>query len=130
MGDLRLARHEAQQRAATVAVCSSTDGQTCSAQAAWREGWLVFVDRDANRRREAGEELLRVQQRLPGLAAMAGPTPSTDKAVFSYQPSGWAKAASQTLLLRPESGSATVRVVCISSQGRPTLRPVGQTACS
>ena len=130
VADLRRARSEAMQRATTVAVCSSTDGQSCSLDAAWREGWIVFVDRDANRRRDAGEELLRVQERLPGLASVAGSTPSTDKAIFSFQPSGWAKAASQTLLFKPESGSAALRVLCISSQGRPTLRPVGQTACS
>ncbi len=130
VADLRLARSEAIQRQAIVAVCSSSDGASCTSAAAWVQGWLVFVDRDGNRRRDAGEPVLRVQQRLPGLASIASAAPLNDKAIFSYQPSGWAKAASQSLLFTAEGGPAPARLVCISSQGRPALRPPGQTACS
>lgn len=130
VADLRLARSEAVKRTATVAVCSSTDGQSCSLAAAWREGWIVFVDRDGNRRLDAGEETLRVQQRLPGLASVASLAPQNDKAIFSYHPTGWAKAASQTLLFTPQARVAQARVVCISSQGRATLRPEGLSQCS
>jgi type IV fimbrial biogenesis protein FimT len=130
VADLRLARSEAVKRAATVAVCSSTDSQSCSGAAAWREGWIVFVDRDGNRRLDGGEQVLRVQQRLPGVVSVASLAPHNDKAVFSYHPTGWAKAASQTLLFQPRGSVTPPRVVCISSQGRPTLRPEGQSQCS
>ncbi len=130
VADLRMARNEALHRGATVAVCSSADAQTCSVGAAWAGGWIVFVDTDGNRRREAAEPLLRVQHRLPGLASVASSAAQNDKAVFSYQPTGWAKAASQTLLLTPDGRGAAVRVLCISSQGRPTLRPEGFAQCS
>jgi type IV fimbrial biogenesis protein FimT len=129
VADLRLARSEAIRRGLIVGVCASSDGATCAATAAWVEGWLVFVDRDGNRRRDAGEELLRVQQRPPGLTRIGSAAPANDKAIVSYQAAGWAKAASQTLLFTAQGGAA-VRVVCISSQGRPVLRPQGQTACS
>lgn len=129
VADLRLARSEAVKRAAIVAVCASTDGHSCATSAVWVQGWLVFVDRDGNRRRDVDEELLRVQQRPPGLASIASSAPHNDKSIFSYQPTGWAKAASQTLLFSPRSGAAGSRVVCISSQGRPALRPQGQVAC-
>ena len=130
MADLRLARSEAVKRSAVVAVCASSDGQSCLATAGWREGWIVFVDRDGNRRVDAGEEVIRVQERLAGLASVASLLPQNDKAIFSYPPTGWAKAASQTFLFTPQGGAALLRVVCISSQGRPTLRPEGASQCS
>lgn len=130
VADLRLARSEAVKRSAVVAVCASSDGQSCQGSAVWREGWIVFVDRDANRRLDAGEELIRVQAQLAGLASVASLAPHNDKIIFSYQPTGWAKAASQTFLFTPQGGAALLRVVCISSQGRPTLRPEGASQCS
>lgn len=129
VADLRLARSEAIKRVTTVAVCASSDGLNCAATAAWVDGWLVFVDRDGNRRRDANEELLRVQQRPPGLASVGSATPANDRSIVSYQSTGWAKAAAQTLLFTAQGG-AVARVVCISNQGRPVLRPQGQTACS
>lgn len=129
VADLRLARSEAIKRVSIVAVCASSDGLSCAGAAHWVEGWLVFVDRDGNRARDAGEELLRVQQRPLGLASLGSTAPANDRPIISYQPTGWAKAATQTLLFTARGG-ALVRVVCISNQGRPVLRPQGQTACS
>ena len=85
---------------------------------------------ERNRQRDAGDELLRVQQRPPGLASVSDATPGNDKLVFTYHPTGWAKAAAQTLLLSPDGKGAAARVVCISNQGRPTLRPEGMAQCS
>lgn len=130
VADLRLARSEAIKRSTRVAVCSSADGLACSAGAAWREGWIVFIDRDDSRSRAADEELLRVRSAPAGLASVGSERPAHDHAIFSYHPTGWAKAASQTLVFMPQAGAAAARVVCISSQGRPRLRPEGVTRCS
>ena len=129
VADLRLARSEAIRRVSLVAVCSSSDGQSCTSAAAWHEGWLVFMDRDGDERRGGGEELIRVQQRPAGLASVGDATPAGDKRLFTYHPTGVAKGASQTLVFAPQ-GQGTARVVCISFQGRPVLRPKGLTECS
>ena len=130
VADLRLARSEAVKRAHTVVICSSLDGQACSASAAWLEGWIVFADRDGDRRLDGNEDLLRVQQRLTGLGSVASTKPHNDNAYFVYQPTGLAKAAAQTLVFTPQGSAAAPRVVCISNQGRPTLRPEGWSECS
>lgn len=130
VADLRLARSEAIKRATRVAVCSSADGLACSPSAAWREGWIVFVDRDDSRSRAADEELLRVRPAPAGLASLGSERPANDNVIVSYHPTGWAKAASQTLIFKPQTGPAPARVVCISSQGRPRLRPEGVSRCS
>lgn len=130
VADLRLARSEAVKRAHTVVICSSLDGQACSASAAWLEGWIVFADRDGDRRLDANEDLIRVQQRLAGLSSVASTKPQNDNAYFVYQPTGLAKAAAQTLVFTPQGSAVASRVVCISNQGRPTLRPEGLSQCS
>ena len=130
VADLRMARSEAIKRSAVVTVCSSIDGVACTDSANWHQGWIVFLDRDANQQRDASETLIRVQEATAGLASVASTVPRNDKAAFSYQPTGWAKAASQTLLFTHERPQVLSRVVCISSQGRPTLRPAGLSACS
>jgi type IV fimbrial biogenesis protein FimT len=129
VADLRLARSEAVKRAHTVVMCSSLDGQACSASAAWLEGWIVFADRDGDRLMDASEELIRVQPRLSGLISVASTKPQNDNAYFVYHPTGWAKAANQTLVFTPQGSAAAPRVVCISGQGRPTLRPEGWSEC-
>ena len=130
VADLRLARSEAVKRAHTVVMCSSVDGLACSASAAWREGWIVFADRDGDRRLDASEDLIRVQQRLTGLSSVASINPQNDNAYFVYQPTGLAKAAAQTLIFTPQGSAVAPRVVCISNQGRPTLRPDDLSKCS
>lgn len=129
-GDLRLARSEAIKRAVVVAVCSSSDGVRCSEAPAWHAGWLVFVDANGDRQRSDGEALIRVQQALPRLVSIASASAQNDKRIFSYHPTGWAKAASQTWVFTPQSASVSPRVLCISAQGRPHVRPEGVLQCS
>jgi type IV fimbrial biogenesis protein FimT len=41
---LAVARSEALRQSTPVAVCASTDGQTCSGSTVWTTGWIVFKD--------------------------------------------------------------------------------------
>jgi len=41
---MTLARSEALRRSAPVAVCASSDGNTCSGSDKWSTGWLAFTD--------------------------------------------------------------------------------------
>lgn len=59
--DLDYARSEAILRGLTVALCTSRDGSVCTTDGDWNDGWIVFVDRNANLDREANETLLRVK---------------------------------------------------------------------
>ena len=133
VGDLRFARAEAVKRAVTVAVCASADGQACAgAGPNWAAGWIVFVDRNANRLVDSGEEIMRAQARPEFIGSIASLKPESDRSIFSYQPTGWAKVATQTFYIAPSAlqSSAYTRLVCVSNQGRPSLRPEGTDACS
>jgi len=54
---LLLARSEAIKRNGVVAICASSDGASCVGT--WNDGWLVFVDGNADGARAATEEILR-----------------------------------------------------------------------
>lgn len=131
--DLRYARSEAIKRSAQVSLCQSSNGTSCAGPGGgWIDGWIVFIDGNGNGAVNAGDEIVRVQQRLTSMGSIASNTPSNDRRVFTYQPTGWAKNANQMFIFTP-SGSVppgSTRVLCISLQGRPGLKAVGATACA
>lgn len=58
------ARSEAVRRGEPVTLCASSSGSTCSSATdpAWEEGWMVFVDPDANKVPASSEDVLRVHR--------------------------------------------------------------------
>ena len=132
VSDLRFARAEAIKRGTQVSMCRSANGSACSATGNWVEGWIVFVDRNAKGVVDPGDEVLRVQPRQPQLESIASDNPSTDKASFNFLPTGMSGPSTQTFKLTPvaPAPSNSLRVVCVSSQGRPRLAPAGASSCS
>jgi type IV fimbrial biogenesis protein FimT len=59
MTDLALARSESIKRRKTITLCTSSDGTSCSKSAAWRNGWIIFVDSNRNRKIDGEDQLLR-----------------------------------------------------------------------
>jgi type IV fimbrial biogenesis protein FimT len=135
VSDMRFARAEALKRSRSVVMCSLATGSTtaCSGTTAmWANGWLVFVDANNNWQLDVGEDVLRVQQAPANIASIQGAIPANDLPQFKFESNGWAKAATQTFTFTP-SGSVpanATRLVCISMQGRPSLRAQGATACN
>ena len=65
--DLHLARSEAIKRREHVVLCKSRDGRHCTEDAAWHDGWVVFVDPNDNHRVEPDETVMRVQGTQAGV---------------------------------------------------------------
>lgn len=63
-GALALTRSEAIKRNQHVVLCKSADGKHCTRSGQWTQGWIVYVDRNHNRRREIQEPLLRLHDKL------------------------------------------------------------------
>lgn len=72
---LNLGRSEAIRRGATVSLCSSTDGATCSGSTDWSTGWIV--------RTAAGEVLRSWPERSGGAGVLSG-----NVAQIQFQPRG------------------------------------------
>jgi type IV fimbrial biogenesis protein FimT len=64
-GTLAYARSEAIRRNQRVVICKSDAGGRCVRRPDWREGWLVYVDANANHRQDADETVLARYGALP-----------------------------------------------------------------
>lgn len=95
-GLLSYARSEAIKAQDTVTVCGSEDSATCSGAASWTNGWIIFLDRDADRTIDGDDILLKVadaQQagntlRLTGVNLSAG--------LIQFNPRGEIQGAAAT----------------------------------
>lgn len=119
IGDLHFARSAAIQRNRSVVVCRSEDQQQCArsrrARSDWSMGWIVFVNRDGDDRRDPGEPLLRVSGHVARGVAL----------IFnqwwrvSYHPNGRAKNGTFTLC--DSRGPKAARAVILYMSGRPRM---------
>jgi type IV fimbrial biogenesis protein FimT len=119
-GMLSAARSEAVNLQTTVALCPSTDQDTCSGTD-WEAGWIMFVD-DGNGggtandgERHAAETLLRVGQEV-------GVTVRTrnfaDAGVISFDQDGLAAERGTIVLCSDDAARASAIVLNFSGQAR------------
>ncbi|MCB1919947.1 MAG: GspH/FimT family pseudopilin [Candidatus Competibacteraceae bacterium] len=126
MNALNLARSEAVKRGQGVSLCPSTDQATCTGGGDWKDGWIVFIDADANGNGiqdefatdsngavDNGEFLLRVYEPLAGSPVFNGPSSIRYLATGSITPTA-TQQISYTL-------NTINQAVCISPVGRPHI---------
>jgi type IV fimbrial biogenesis protein FimT len=138
--DSRYARSEALRRGVNVTLCRALDPEAPSPVCAgtstgggWERGWLVFVDQNADNRRQPDEAVLRVQGALPdsgGISRNGGVAYNQ----LRYRPNGWSMAAQATMRFMPRTASGQadaqlVRTVCVSIVGRTRLLPPDELNC-
>ncbi len=116
--DLSLARSEAIKRGQLIVLCTSRNGETCTNGTAWGEGYIVFVDTDRSKAREAEETIIRVHRQEPGPRLEYRGFGS--HSYIAYQPSGIA-ANNGTFTVCPPAGRASARTVVISPTGRARI---------
>ena len=114
---VHLARQEAIKRNGVVSLCPSSDGDRCAPPGTpWHEGWIVFVnsDADAPATRDPGEPLLR----------MAAPWPDGsldgNRTTLSFRPFGQT-GVTATFTFCDDRGARAARAVIISQTGRPRV---------
>jgi type IV fimbrial biogenesis protein FimT len=139
LSDVALGRSEAIKRGKPVTICLSarTDEATetnvvCSTGTltrTWAAGWISFVDNDGDGSRDAGEELLRIQQpvdRIESVSQVSGTLNfltfdrlgrSNDEGNLKFTPTG-------------NFGVDVQRKVCINKLGRARLLPDATSDCT
>ncbi len=130
MAALRFARAQAMQRGSAVTICASaTAAPPLACQGAhpadWRNGWIVFADRDRKGILDPHDPPLRIQQPLQhtgGVAATRG--------LISFTAAGYSTDAPSHFLFSPPAEAALdappAVMVCVSKQGRPRLAGTGE----
>ena len=64
-GSFAYARSEAITRGHEVIICKSADGEFCTQEGNWEQGWIIYHDQNGNETRDEDETLYRVQDALP-----------------------------------------------------------------
>lgn len=110
---IHVARHQSQALGAELVLCRSRSGEQCTPGTPWRDGYLVFVNRDRDNppRVDSGEAILQ----------RAGPFEGTilaNREVFVFRPYGL-RSVNGTITLCDERGQAAARAVIVSPAGRP-----------
>jgi type IV fimbrial biogenesis protein FimT len=75
LSTLSYARSEAIKRQQRVTVCKSADGEECTTQGDWEQGWIVFVDVDNAAQVAAPEHVLRTRETLRENTTLTGNQP-------------------------------------------------------
>lgn len=118
---MHLARNTAITTNARVTICATDDGADCD-NVTWDNGWIVFLDDDADQRVDAGERVIGNGEGIEALDIASGEFPE----FLTYRPNGrvmTAALATNTgeFTLCDERGTDHARVVIIDISGRPRL---------
>ena len=131
------ARSEASKMAdGVVTVCSSTDSASCSGNAEWETGWIIFQDMDGDRTIDSGDgdELLKVGGALSGGNTLRIVDLTSDSGGFiQFASNGFPVPSgtnnSGTLVVCDERGAPEARAVVLNVSGQTRLgRDTGGTA--
>lgn len=126
-----MARTEAARAKSNVTICASADPMgSPDCDGTWDQGYIVFVDENGNRQRDASESILRVHPPAASdvLFRVAG-----DATYFMYAPSGLGQRAgdytplSQVVIcdergnVRAAGGNSAARLFIVTPLGRSAI---------
>jgi type IV fimbrial biogenesis protein FimT len=122
VGDLMYARAEAIKEGQPVAICTSTNGLTCSGSTSWQSGWIVFPDPAGNGAADVPGSILHVQQSFAGTDTLTSPNNPVSSVLFNREgfaqgDAGVAFAATQYDLQEQTHSANWTRCISISAQG-------------
>ena len=109
---LIFARSEALKRNQLVVLCPSADGAACAG--GWAQGWIVFVDADADGAVDAAADILRKNGAIDSSVSI-----TASAANATYMRDGRLNAAVNFTL---SSAGATSRCVRLDPSGRPNVK--------
>jgi type IV fimbrial biogenesis protein FimT len=99
---------------ARAVLCPSEDGATCSDGFDWSAGWLVFIDRNANREIEGGERIVVRQGPLPGRVRLQS---SAGRNRIVFQALGGNAGSNATFTLCDGRGPRHAATLVLSNNG-------------
>jgi len=116
---IHLAKQAAHTSMTDVALCKSMDGRQCDRSLDWRDGWIVFVNRNRDHppRVDPGEPVLEVSP--PFASGNIG----ANRAEFIFRPFT-TRSTNGTLTFCDRRGTDRSRAVIVSYTGRPRVAPI------
>ena len=118
-GTLAYARSEAITKHQTVIACQSTNSSTCDKSGKWQNGWIVFIDKNRNKQRDATDTLLRVYSTVNNGTQAIFKGSAGIKYYIKYKPNGTAHPNGSFLICNPDIGIG--KALIMSHSGRLRL---------
>ncbi|MGD2118890.1 MAG: GspH/FimT family pseudopilin [Chromatiales bacterium] len=115
---LALARAEAVKRYRRVTLCPSTDQLSCTGGFAWHEGYIVFVDDNADGEHDVDESLLALADNQSASLRILS---STGRRKITYRPSGMTPGSNTTVRFCDNDKDPNGKALIIANSGRPRL---------
>ena len=117
---VRFTRHLAVTRRTTATLCPGA-GERCGRRDTWHEGAMIFLDADADGRRDAGEPVVRRLPPLPEGHRLRWRSFRNRKSL-SMRPTGTTDWQNGNMVLCPPDGDARhARQLVVNAQGRTRL---------
>jgi len=116
-------RSEAIKRRTRSVLCPSRNGQTCdgagTGSTIWNEGYLLFVDANANQEHDPEEAIVHVFGKTPGMRI----TSSRGRDHVTYQASGLSRGTNATFQFCTDGDRVPPRSLVLSNTGRVRVAP-------
>lgn len=119
--DLNLARGHAVSHNSQTVICPATDGNECSGQSSWQNGWIIFTDFNGDRQRQDSEPL----HHHAGASSMLSISSSRSRTYLRFYPNGSAPGSNVTILFCDSRGAAHAGTVTVSNSGRIRMQSTG-----
>lgn len=115
LASLRYARNQAVTKREYVTVCASSDSSSCNSSQ-WETGWIVYLDNDADRQVDGGEQVLKVYKALTGKNSLRAILFMINNSV-QFSPTGWVDSTG-SFVLCDERGASAARGININVSGQ------------
>ncbi len=115
---IHIGRSAATKSDEEVILCPSADGQHCTRRPVWNIGYMVYADRNENRRHDPDEPVLR--RHTPAHDDIAI-TSSIYRRRILFQRDGSTPGSNPTIVFCDLSGNAPPRAIIVSNTGRPRV---------
>lgn len=112
---LSLARLTAITRNSHTVFCPSANGTGCDAGTDWSGGWMLFLDRDGNRRPDGADDIVRVDS--TALSQHLRLTSSAGRMQARYLPDGRSAGSNLTISVCNKRGEL-LNTVVVNNVGR------------
>jgi len=117
---LQLTRSEAIHHGERAVLCPTLDNIECiDSHSDWHQGFMVYIDQNANRQRDDDEPVVRTFQVSRNIELRS----SRGRDHITYQASGLAYGSNATFTFCDASKYAKARAVIVSNSGRPRVQP-------
>jgi type IV fimbrial biogenesis protein FimT len=133
---LNVARTEAIKRGARVTVCKSPDASNCNTSSTgWEQGWIVFIDSDADETRDSSETILLTSEGMSAGTTLRGATGTDVNNFVSYRSSGkttfpLAGGVVALILCDSRNDNSVTKAITVAPTGRVSTVPVNSSSLS